>query len=105
MHKLETLVLEVIPALDVNGRVQRDRNGAVVNLVGSGRQSSGDRDYFHKIPTLDLCRSLWDNMFEAHHNWGDTGKEKEDDEPKWEKIKLDEWIHKRRIVMNPNITF
>ena len=27
---------ELIPALDVNGRVQRDRNGAVVNLVGSG---------------------------------------------------------------------
>ena len=96
---------ELIPALDANGKVQRGRNGAVVSLVESGRQSTGDRDYFHIIPTSELCRALWDNMFDAHHNWGDTGKETADDVPLWEKIDLTEWIKKKRDIMNNSNPF
>jgi Family of unknown function (DUF5906)/Poxvirus D5 protein-like len=96
---------ELIPALDVNGKVQKGPNGAVVSLVERGRQSTGDRDYFHKIPILDLCRQLWDNMYEARHNWERDIELKEGEEQKWERLKLDEWIHKRRNIMNTNNPF
>jgi Family of unknown function (DUF5906) len=96
---------ELIPALDANGKVQRGRNGAVVSLVDRGRQSSGDRDYFHKVPTLALCRALWDNVWEAHYNWWKDAELKENEEQKWDKLKLDEWIHKRRNIMNANSLF
>jgi Family of unknown function (DUF5906) len=88
---------ELIPALDVNGKVQRGSNGAVVNLVGSGRQSTGDREYFHKIPILDLCRALWDNTWEAHYTWENTNG--------WDKLDLDVWLNKRRNILTSNSFF
>jgi len=96
---------ELIPALDANGRVQRGRNGAVVSLVERGRQSTGNRDYFHKVPILDLCRALWDNVWEARYNWWKDAELKENEHQKWEKLNLDEWINKRRSIMNPNSSF
>jgi hypothetical protein len=63
--------------------VQKGRNGAVVSLVERGRQSSGEREYFHKAPMLRLCRSLWDNMFEAHYNWERDSELKENEDQKW----------------------
>jgi hypothetical protein len=83
--------------LDVNGKVQRGSNGAVVNLVGSGRQSTGDREYFHKIPILDLCRALWDNTWEAHYTWENTNG--------WDKLDLDVWLNKRLNILTSNSFF
>jgi hypothetical protein len=88
---------ELIPALDVNGKVQRGRNGAIVNLVERGRQSTGDRDYFHKIPALDICRSLWDNSWDALYSWEPSDK--------WEKLNLPEWIHGKRSIMSSDGPF
>jgi hypothetical protein len=88
---------ELIPALDVNGRVQRRPNGSIVSLVEGGRQSTGDRDYFHKIPTLALCRGLWDNIWDAQYNWGDTKE--------WEKLNIEEWLRKKKSIMDANNPF
>ena len=88
---------ELIPALDENGKVQRGRNGVIINLVEQGRQSTGDRDYFHMLPSLDLCRALWDHSWEAVYDWEETKS--------WEKLNLDVWLNKRRNVMNPDILF
>ena len=88
---------ELIPELDDNGKVQRGRNGVIASLVEGGRQSTGDRDYFHKIPTLELCRQLWDNMFEAQYDWGDTKE--------WEKLVLEEWLRKKKNIMDINSIF
>ena len=93
---------ELIPALDANGKVQRGRNGAVVSLVLGGRQSTGDREYFHIIPTLELCRALWDNTYEAHYSWEDA-KRKDDkgqDVEGWEKFDVSEWVKRRRNIMD-----
>jgi Poxvirus D5 protein-like len=96
---------ELIPALDVNGKVQKGRNGAVVSLVEGGRQSSGDREYFHKIPTLELCRQLWDNKYEAHHNWEGDEKPTENEVQKWEQIDVSDWIKRKRNIMDFNTDF
>jgi hypothetical protein len=88
---------ELIPALDANGKTQRGRNGVIMNLVGAGRHTTGDREYFHKIPTLDLCRALWDNAWEAHYVWEDVQK--------WEKLDLDVWLNKRRNILTYNSLF
>lgn len=85
--------------------MRRSRNGVVINLLGSGRQSTGDREYFHKIPTLDLCRQLWDNNFEAHHSWDSDEKPAGDEEQKWEKIDVSEWIKRKRNIIDFNAEF
>ena len=96
---------ELIPALDANGKVQRGRNGAVISLVEGGRQSKGDREYFHKIPTLELCRQLWDNKFEGQYDWGRDEKPVGNEAPKWEQIDVTEWIKRKRNVMDFNANF
>ena len=96
---------ELIPALDVNGKVQRGRNGGVISLVEGGRQSTGDREYFHKIPTMELCRQLWDNKFEALHSWEGDEKPAGPEAQKWEKIDVSEWIKRKRNIMDSNSEF
>ena len=83
---------ELIPALDLNGKVQRGRNGAIVSLIESGRRSTGDRNYFHKIPSMALCRNLWDNAWDGRFNW-EGAKE-------WEKLNLDEWLRRKRSIVD-----
>lgn len=87
---------ELIPALDANGRVQRSRNGAIVSLVEGGRQSTGDREYFHKLPALELCRALWDNIYEGRYSW--ESDEKLPEAQRWEKIDVAEWIKRKRNI-------
>ena len=96
---------ELIPALDANGKVQRGRNGAVVSLVLGGRQSTGDREYFHKIPTVELCRQLWEIMYEARYSWEDTKDDKDQDVEGWEKFDVSEWVKRRRNIMDFNSDF
>jgi hypothetical protein len=88
---------EFIPALDDNGRVARHRNGAIISVVEQGRQSTGDREYFHKIPEMDLCRALWDKSWDAQYEWDDTTK--------WEKLDLAVWLNKRRDILNNSTPF
>jgi hypothetical protein len=88
---------EFIPALDDNGRVARHRNGAIFSLVEQGRQSTGDREYFHRIPEMDLCRALWDKSWDAQYEWDDTTK--------WEKLDLAVWLNKRRDILNNSTPF
>jgi hypothetical protein len=96
---------ELIPALDANGKVQRGRNGAVVSLVLGGRQSTGDREYFHKIPTVELCRQLWEIIYEARYSWEDTKDDKGQDVEGWEKFDVSEWVKRRRNIMDFNSDF
>jgi hypothetical protein len=91
--------------VDISGRMQKGRNGVILNLVGSGRQSTGDREYFHKIPTLALCRALWDNIYEAHHSWELDDKLKENEDQKWEKFDVDNLIWRKRILMDVGNVF